>query len=178
MTSPSSCSAPRPERRSVASVTRPAAAHAARDELDRPDDTGKLRLKQRPATMGLKPKATPKQAPKSARYVPLSLHGRELGGQRGAGDLEHHLREREEEDEGNEDAQERVGQEQRRRGGGEEDGPGEQRDDPRAPVDQVRDRKLEQYDHEPVGPQEEPYLPVRHPDEVLGVDRQAPASPA
>ena len=39
-------------------------------------------------------------------------------------------------------------------------------------VDQVRDGELKEDDHQPVAPEEEPDLPVRQPDKVLGVDRE------
>ena len=80
--------------------------------------------------------------------------------------------EREEDDEGDKYAEEGFVEQERRRRGGEESRSSEQGDDPGSTVDQIGHRELEQYDHETVGSHEEPYLPVRHPDEVLGVDEQ------
>src|SRR5918997_1023082 len=141
-------------------------------ELDGPDQGRKTRLEQGARYDGAEAAGDAEAGTEKAEVGAPEPRRRELGGQRSAGDLEDHLGQREEQDEGDEYADERIAQEERRRRSREEGGTGEQGDDPGSTVDQVRDGELEQYYHEPVGPKEEPYLPVRHPDEVLRVDRQ------
>ncbi len=141
-------------------------------ELDDPDEVRQPGLQKRARHDWAHPVGRPEAGAEKREVGAAQPLGSEVGGQGVAGDLEDHLGQREEAGEGDEYPPEGLGQEQRRRGGSEEGCPDEQRAHLRAPVYEVGDRELQQDDHDAVAAEEQPYLPVRDPDEVPRVDRE------